>query len=92
MFDYEPIITIHKGRTFIAIGNKVIYSAIGDMSDFITINDAGCFYIQPKEKIKQMFTFGQILMIFTDYSIFVLRNDKPENFILEHITGRLLWN
>ena len=78
----SAVISIYKGRVWVADGATLYYSALGRYNDFATENDAGYinnFYTDTNE-ITALKTYKDYFAIYKENSVFLLSGSSPEDF------------
>jgi hypothetical protein len=71
----------HKNRLFWARGNQLIFSALNNITDYTTVNDAGIITIaQAKGDITALVSFNNALIVFTSSEIYYLMGSTPTEY------------
>ncbi|MGN0017787.1 MAG: hypothetical protein ACI37S_01975 [Candidatus Gastranaerophilaceae bacterium] len=82
---YSNVISIYKGRVWVASGSTIYFSALGSYSDFQTSNDAGYindFYTDTDEIIA-LKSYKDYLAIYKKNKVYLLTGSSPEDFAIE---------
>lgn len=81
---YSSLVTVYKGRVWVAKNSTLYYSALGKFDDFETENDAGYinnFYTNADE-ITAIKPYKDYLAIYKEHSVYLLSGSNPEDFAI----------
>lgn len=79
---YSNIVSVYKGRVWIATGSSIYFSALGSYTDFTTANDAGYikdFYTNTDDIIA-LKAYQDYLAIYKEKSVYLLSGTNPDDF------------
>jgi len=84
------IFTVHKGRIYAAKGSVLYYSALNQINDWTTPNDAGSISItQAKGNIIALVEYNDKVIAFTEYGMHELFGTGPLNYELIDVEGEI---
>lgn len=81
---YSEVVTVYKGRVWVADGSTIYFSALGSYNDFTTENDAGYIndFYTDTDKISALKTYKDYLAIYKENSTYLLSGSNPEDFAI----------
>lgn len=81
---YSEIVTVYKGRIWVADGSTIYFSALGSYKDFTTENDAGYIndFYTDTDKITALKTYKDYLAIYKENSTYLLSGSNPDDFAI----------
>lgn len=84
----SKLITVFKGRVYILNGKTLYFSALNKINDWTTINDAGQIDItRAKGDGTAICTFGNHVVVFTEFSMHELYGTSPSSYTLTDVDG-----
>jgi len=82
--------TVHKGRVYALVGTTIKFSALNNIDDWTTVNDAGEINItNAKGSGTAITTYGGYVIAFTEYSMHLLYGTGPTNYELVEVPGNI---
>lgn len=81
---YSEVVTVYKGRVWVADSSTIYFSALGSYNDFTTENDAGYIndFYTDTDKISALKTYKDYLAIYKENSTYLLSGSNPEDFAI----------
>lgn len=81
---FSEIVTVYKGRIWVADDSTIYFSALGSYQDFTTENDAGYIsdFYTDTDKILALKTYKDYLAIYKENSTYLLSGSTPEDFAI----------
>jgi|GEM_PF-2444712 len=84
---YTKIFTVHKGRVYAVSNNSLHFSALNDLTDWTTIDDAGSITLSNMYGFASAIcAYNDSVIIFSDGSMQELRGSGPANYELIEIS------
>jgi len=82
--------TVHKGRVYALVGTTIKFSALNNIEDWTTVNDAGEITItNAKGDGSAITTYGGYVIAFTEHSMHILFGTGPTNYELVDVPGNI---
>ncbi len=81
---FSEVVTVYKGRIWVADDSTIYFSALGSYQDFTTENDAGYIsdFYTDTDKILALKTYKDYLAIYKENSTYLLSGSTPEDFAI----------
>ena len=84
------IFTVHKGRVYAVRDNDIKYTALNDITDWTSANDAGTIDVTyARGPITAITEYNDHVICFTQFSMHMLYGDGPSDYDLINVEGRV---
>ena len=92
-FPESHFLTVHRNRLFAAnkFKNEVYFSALRDIEDWTSIDDAGSITIESQggENISALATYNNHVLLFKNNALYELYGSGPEDFLFQTVSNSI---